>query len=611
MNYRLIGKRVLILFLDLCICIALFADTASTGNLSMSLNGDGIYQAVTFIVAYLLLNKICEKEKEFFVQNGTKGNIVFSILALFFSIFMLIGKYEEKDADLKYVVIAIPMLIGYFVFFFIGIELLTKWIKRVQNNQLNSKIGKVTRWIFEEHVVLGASTLMILCRLPYLILFYPGSMTWDGGVQICSFLGKELFTNHHPPLISFIYGPIAKYSDLWNIPNVGMFVIPVMQTLVSTWAIIRVCQLMRDRKIHYWIRWCALVYYSAFTVWCISDVTVIKDSLYYPFTLLFFVQVAYCLYDKQVYFQKKTNMLFFVVDAILVCEIRNNGIFVVIFTMFLMFFAIGKNKKVFFTLLCAVSIGVVLLLDKVVYPAAGVITLESKVDTYCIMYQQTAAYYAKYPDDVTEEEYRVLNALFDYEKAAKEYDIHLADWVKNCMRVQEGNPDDPTASEFVAIKNDYLKVWLAQGLRHPLNYISTFIDCSYGYYYPEVNVYIGGMGEYESDRNIFTPGTHRSRQIESFALGRFALEQLTKLQYFPVIGLLYRAGFYTWCVMYVVALFIIQKRYKELILTIPAAVNILVCLVSPINWCIRYTLPTMCMVPILLALLIGNEYKEA
>lgn len=608
MNYKHIGRQIWLLFLDLCICIALFGNTATTGNLSMALNGDGIFQAVTFIVIYILANKIDAGEMAYFQKSVKKEMVFWSIISAFFSIFMLIGRYEDKYVDLKFPIIAVPMFIGYFVFFRYCILFVYEKIKNGQNKL--SAPGKITNWVFEEHIILGVAAFMIVCRIPYLLFFYPGSMTWDGGVQICSFYGKELFTNHHPPLLSFVYGAIAKYSDLWNIPNVGMFMIPVMQTLVSTWAIIRVCQLMSRRKTPYWTRWLVLLYYSAFTVWCISDVTVIKDSLYYPFTLLFFVQVAYCLYDKQKYFAQKRNIIFFILDAVLICETRNNGIYVVLFTMFFMLFVIQKQKKVWFTFFCVISIGIVMLLEKVIYPAAGVITLEAKVDTYCIMYQQTAAYYAKHPDDVTQEEYEVLNTLFDYEKAANEYNPRLADWVKNCMRVQEGSPDDPTASAFAAIKNDYLKVWLAQGLRHPLTYISTFIDCSYGYYYPEVKEYIGGMGEYESDRNILTYGTHRSRQIEKFALGRFALEQLTKIQYFPVIGLLYRAGFYTWCVMFIFVFLLLQKRYTELVLTVPAIVNILVCLVSPINWCIRYTLPTMCMVPILFALMFNYEKMD-
>ena len=96
MKYQLIGKKVLLSILDLCICIALFADTSSTGNLSMAVNGDGVFQAVTFGAIYLLLSKICVEKADFFKENTKREKIVFTILAALFSVFMLIGRYEEK-----------------------------------------------------------------------------------------------------------------------------------------------------------------------------------------------------------------------------------------------------------------------------------------------------------------------------------------------------------------------------------------------------------------------------------------------------------------------------------------------------------------------------------
>jgi hypothetical protein len=115
------------------------------------------------------------------------------------------------------------------------------------------------------------------------------------------------------------------------------------------------------------------------------------------------------------------------------------------------------------------------------------------------------------------------------------------------------------------------------------------------------------MGFYEMDRNMFTKSMHDSRQIEKLAPARFILEQLSKLEYVPGIGLLYRCGFYTWYVMFAVIYLIIRKRYIEVVVTIPAMVNILVCLISPVNTCIRYAMPTMCMVPVIFAIILSRK----
>ena len=103
-----------------------------------------------------------------------------------------------------------------------------------------------------------------------------------------------------------------------------------------------------------------------------------------------------------------------------------------------------KGKKWCTTAIVIVALGISALLNQVVYPAAGVISLEDKVDTYCIMFQQTAKYVQEHSGDVTPKEREVLDKVFDYEELQKAYEPHLADWVKNCLRKQEGSTDDPT-----------------------------------------------------------------------------------------------------------------------------------------------------------------------
>jgi hypothetical protein len=226
------------------------------------------------------------------------------------------------------------------------------------------------------------------------------------------------------------------------------------------------------------------------------------------------------------------------------------------------------------------------------------------------MFQQTAKYGQDYPEDVTDKEREFLNTVFDYDELVEVYNPQLADWVKNCLKICEANSADHTNSEFLEVRSQYFKVWFAQFMRHPLSYINTFFECSYGYYYPEVRPYKEGVGNYEFDRNMFTPGLHAAHQIEQLAPARFVLEQITKLEFVPGIGLLYRCGFYTWCVLFAVIYFIVKKKYVNIVYAIPALVNILVCLISPVNTCIRYALPTMCMVPILFALIFMKGHEE-
>jgi hypothetical protein len=598
---RRIAREVVMVLLAICSTAALFVDVESVGNVSIALNGAGIPQLIAVVALIWIYKKVYIGISIF--GNSKRENIWYGILAFLFSIFMIIGKAQFAHPDLKYGYLAIVLFVGYFPLFYMIVSFIGKKFDALTSDSALGVPGRVTKWIFEDHVMVGVMAAIFICRLPYLIAFYPCSMTWDGGAQICNFYGREPFTNHHPPLLSFVYGLVAMYSSKWNIPNVGMFMIPLVTTLLTAFAVAKTFGLFKYLKVPYWVRWSTLAFFGLFTVWSISDVTVIKDSLYFQFTMLLVIQIIYCLLDTDEVFAHKGNLILMFIYGLMIAQIRNNGIFVLIFMCPVVFIVISRKRKAIFAATFIAVFVVNYILNNLVYPAFGVTNLAVKEDTYCIMFQQTAKYGQDYPEDVTEEEREFLNTVFDYDELVEVYNPQLADWVKNCLKICEANSADHTNSEFLAVKSQYFKVWFAQFLRHPLSYFNTFLECSYGYYYPEVKPYKEGTGNYEFDRNMFTEGMHAARQIEWLAPARFILEQLSKLEYVPGIGLLYRCGFYTWCVLMAVVYYIVKKKYINIVFAIPALVNILVCLVSPVNTCIRYALPTMCIVPILYALI--------
>lgn len=584
---------------------ALFSDVESTGNLSMALNGDGVPQLIAFVIILYVYHKWIVN-KALFIQIERREKVCSVLIAFLFSTFMVIGKAQNAHPDLKYEIFGVALFWGYLPLFYMVSLYLINIIDYYAGKQTLANAGKLTMWLFEQHVLLGVMFVVVVCRLPYLIAFYPCAMSWDGGAQICCFFGVEPFTNHHPPLISYLYGVIAWYAQEWKIPNIGMFTIPIIQTLLSAFAVAKVCEFYKRFRLPYWIRWGSLIYYAAFTVWCIFDMTVIKDTLYYPLTLLFALRMLECVLDGSSFWVRKRNIILTVLYAVFMMQTRNNGIFVVLFTIpVVLCFVKGKRK--FVVAAACIMLLMNTLLNSWLYPALGVISLEVKEDAYCILFQQTAKYGQDYPEDVTDEERVLLNTIFDYDEMVQVYNPQLADWVKNCLKLSEYYSADHTNKEFAEIKKEYLKVWFAQFKRHPMSYVKTFLECSYGYYYPEARPYKEGMGVYDNDRNMLTKGLHAYRQVSWLKPARFILEQISKIEYMPGIGILCRCGFYSWCVLFAAMYFISKRRYRLLTAVVPPFVNILVCLISPVNTCIRYAMPTMCMVPVLIGLLFLKE----
>ncbi|MDE6916837.1 MAG: hypothetical protein K2P39_08580 [Lachnospiraceae bacterium] len=602
-------RELAVWFFAVCSTTALFADVESTGNMSMALNGDGIPQLAALVAIAYGYRYIWIKGN-MLSRARRSERIGYGVTAFLFAVAMIVGKAQSAHPDLKYPLVAIVLFVGYVPFFYTAVSILGWKMTALRTCEASKAASGVTKWLFEDHVMLGVMAVVVLCRIPYLIAFYPCSMSWDGGAQICDFYSlydTGAFVNHHPPLVSFLYGAAALYAQKFGIPNLGMFLIPLGQTFLSAFAVAKVCVLFQKLRVPYWLRWAGLAYYGLFTVWCIFDVTYIKDSIYWPLSLLYAVEVVWCVVQQEDFYARRSHLLCMMLYGLLMTQTRNNGIFVLLFTVPVLFVITQRTKKMLFLGSAAVMFAAVFLMNNVLYPALGVVNLKVKEDTYCILFQQTAKYGQDYPEDVTQEERDFLNTMFDYDELVEVYNPRLADWVKNCLKICEATSADGTNAEFAEIKNAYFRVWFAQFMRHPLSYVNTFLECSYGYYYPEVKPYKEGNGFYEMDRNMLTEGMHKARQPEALWPVRFLMEQLSKLEYLPGIGLLYRCGFYTWCVVFVVGYLLAEKRYREALTAIPAAVNILVCLISPVNTCIRYALPAMCLVPVLFAVILKKD----
>ena len=64
--------------------------------------------------------------------------------------------------------------------------------------------------------------------------------------------------------------------------------------------------------------------------------------------------------------------------------------------------------------------------------------------------------------------------MLDYEKIGNNYNPELADPVKNTYKTSATSMD----------LNNYYFVWLKMGLKHPFEYIESFITNTYAYYAP-------------------------------------------------------------------------------------------------------------------------------
>lgn len=534
-------------------------------------------------------------------KNGRSG---FLALAVLLSLLLLMGKMFAVHGSLKPLFCADGFLYGAVNLIgaaFVIYPLLLFAVWGFGKLKYRERTGGLNRLLFDSHPVLGTMALMMLVRIPYYIAFYPCTLSWDGLYMLDEWLGLSAYTDHYPPLITALYGSLWGLGTRIGSRYLILFLFVLLQSLLTAWAVGLLMAILKKMKIPYAVRWGVLAFFVLFTIWNIYSITLVIDSLYWPVTVLYTVQLIAFVLDSA-WFNKISHVLLLSLTAVLLALIRNNGIFVFLLTIPFLFFMVQKRTKLYIAASVVMVSIAMLLMSKVVYPALGVVP-SFKYDTFCVCYQQTARFLTAHEDELPQEEREFLEQAMDIDAVIEFYTPYTADQTK--WRMNWG---------FVSGHlKEYLALWARQGLRDPFCYIQSFLNSSMGYYYPNQMEYEEGLGWYGP--HPYDVRTEGYVEIDYADKTQRLRELLTKLPYslrqIPGIGMLYSCGFYSWIVLPIALILFIKKQYRLILALLPGVINILVCFVSPINPHVRYTLPTMAAAAVSVCLLWYGMNKAA
>ncbi len=163
---------------------------------------------------------------------------------------------------------------------------------------------------------------------------------------------------------------------------------------------------------------------------------------------------------------------------------------------------------------------------------------------------------------------------------------------------------------------EYFLTWLKMGFKHPGVYMDAFMCLNYGYLAPtEQNAEANGDLPNQGHEDIMS-------QLSDMGVDGFQNEDNAQIlkslifmnMVFPVFRYVSMPGVYTWFMIVLVAIFIKLRNKKGYVLLIPNVINLLVCLASPLCNAMRYQLPVVLSVPLMLAITVvlmkENKCKE-
>ena len=368
------------------------------------------------------------------------------------------------------------------------------------------------------------SVIMALFWLPWLIANYPGGTYWDTYYQIfqcypenhpiavipyaeCydNTLTDAYLCDHHPIVDTLIYGAFGMASDaLTGNWMAGVFVFVCLQGAATIVAFTASIAYLRERSCPPALCFFAYVFLCVMPFISTWALCMVKDSLFGLFYIPYMMMLFEAVRTRGESLRTSRAVVLFALVGLALCLTKKTGLYVVaptaVIAMIVCLVRDHRERntrsdshvhrsgiryrhreraarphdhrpwKAYLTqaLLCGIVMTIVF--PMVVFPLLNVAP-GGKQEVLGTLFQQTARHVLYYPDDVTEDEREAIDALLEYDNLAHQYTFNFQDEVKYRYNL------DATGDEIV----EYLKVWAAQGLRHPESYLASLFSIA-GYY---------------------------------------------------------------------------------------------------------------------------------
>ena len=593
-------KAYLFSILSLFATMYSYSDLKDTyfGNHSISVSANIVFGIIYLIFYYcyyrFLINKICN----FSVQS--------KFIGIFAGIVNVLGRnYMLHNSMLFFsknslfaVCFSLLAAIGYGLLYASVFELGWYYLKVVGEKELevndkSSFANTISHFVFEKRPLLYPFLIICLCWAPYLVSFFPGALQWDAIITLFGYYGITEWNNQHPVIGALLMGYIMDFGKLLGSDNYGCAIYVILQFLLLSVTLAYNFVFFNKWKTSYIFRWVVLFIFSLHPVFPTFVMTEVKDVFYYvAFLWLLFLFIK--CYDDY----NKLLGLYIAVASMFVCALRKEGLLLCILCAMLLLFRQEKIYKEWKSIVNAILTGSIFAMILSCGALLHYNVERSSVkEAFSIPFQQTARYIRDYSEDITESEWKILNAFF--QNKANKIGGYYAPDIADPVREQIDN------HKFRVQMPAYFKVWGSLFLKHPDCYFSAAFNQMYGYFYigKEAMYKIGDCRteNFVKGDNLYHEKLKVVDDPRTIALRKYMKEYVYTWPELPVLGLLYHPAVYTWILIFGLSCLIRLKEYKYLFLYCLPLAALCICCLSPANAFIRFSYPVIISCFVLLA----------
>lgn len=629
-------RKLIYMMLSVITTLTFYIDTGLTarsgrGLFSLIYDFMRSFPAGNFVLAIILvpmLYKTFSYCGELYRKNfaTVKGTLCIVLPAGLFAAFMVIGDAFIKgdntlrpifDNELQ-ILKSLFGATGYFVIFFFGITWIFQYLDCVDICKASTKkyfkpvqmyLDSLSRWPFRT-----AFLTIFIFYIPYIIISYPAIFMGDTKDYLSQIYGHLPLNNAHPLTPTLFWGLCIKAGlTLFNSDNMGLFICVMTQFIFIISVVSFVIKVLTECHVSSKISVLLMIYYMLHPRIQYWMFLLTKDILNAAFLFLF-------IFAIYMIFTNRSNIYTYIALGIAdlgTLLFRHDNQYIIIISLIIMLVIMRRYRKILaVTAIC--SLCFVLIWNGTLLNL-NILREHPERDNLdmgilgSIMEQQTARYIRDAGDEVTQEEYEIINTVFNYEKIVSAYaPDNLADGVAGTLRKSTATSEDVSA---------YKKVWFKMFFKHPEIYLEATLNHKYQYLYPSVFTtyyysYTTSAGYMDKACDRINENVKEISVDFSYPSG-ISLDFRVKCQnlresFFrmPIFNLLYTTSSYFWMLFIWFAYCILRNNKIAVATMMPLLVMILVLLAGPSNGMyFRYSYPYALCLPVIIVfgLLTANK----
>lgn len=521
------------------------------------------------------------------------------ITSVFLTLFTILGynfyrsnQMFPEALSLYMVILYIIQFFGYYFLFKNIVIIIFQLLAAFQSKSLFSDNSSNIKSFYLYFIIL------LLAKIPYVIILFPGVTTADSLSQIGQAVNAEALSNHHPIFMTYILKIFIKIGNLIG-DNIltGVFLYTTFQMLFTTAILAYVIYYLKKQGAHKFIIIGLILFYTIYPITAIYSVTVWKDVLLSYFILVYCMLIYDICIDHS-FFKQWKKIVVFIVCIFCLLFIKKTGLYIVVLT-FPIIVLTNKNLWKPITSIIMLTLLIYFVVTGPIFKSMNFESGDAKEGISVVMQSYARTVY-DHGDDLNSEEWRLIHDVIPYEKdeIKTAYDPRCSNPIKNAF----------VTNQFKENLSDQIFNWVSLGIQYPGTYIESFLNGSFGYWYPDDSHWTFSTASYlEVDREskkIYDSNldTYNSKYMINEKETLMTLDNTEFKQAYPFIGLFFTIAPYTW-IYGLLCMFLIHKKgYLNLIAFSPLFIVFLTCLASPVHGEFRYAYPIVLTAPIMLVL---------